>query len=740
MAKGGELNLGGSGGDDSTAVRGGEARCGAGAILCGGETGCCPAGNVCTRDGFCLPQTACTTNEECGSDSVCGGGSCRAWSTFTAPNNFERACRTNVDLPSLRPEIQCNWPEADPPGEFPDSVQVVGTPMVADFNFDNNPATVHPSIVFVSYAGNFAEVSGVLRVIDGATCKLQATVPLSFPLTPEVSPALGDVDNDGRPDIVVVDQEPNGASIRSGVAVYSANGNGTTGFQLLGRQRSSAVNTITALSIHDLDNDERPEILTNTGMYAYVDEESLSGMLEILNIQNSSLLEPPIVHDIDGDRIAELVTSEGIFTWDGAETLNTKTTSGNSIVWTDTKNIPSAFVGLANLGKFTTATLPQGADSVEMVVVGFGGLLLVTKVDGNVLMRVNKPGYAAGPPVIADFDGDGRMEFASPGLDRITVYDLDCLTGDDATNKGTCLNPSGKNADGILWTKDRAHGATSGASVFDFDGDGSSEVVYADQCFMRIYRGTTGEVLFSVPRSSTTRWEYPVIVDADGDGHTEIVTPSNDSDDTLGCPLQDPINENYVSPFIATHGVTVWSDKKPKRWAGSRAIWNQHSYSVTNINDDGTVPPMQTIASQWQNPTKDPNSFRQNVQGATGVSLELADLTTTVDPVFACRSNQAVAQVSVELCNRGTRVLGSGLASIALMEQGNPSNVLCTKPNAGELGAGACESIVCDVEVPDSNRGFNIIAMGDRSASVSECNEVNNMSTITNVFCQNVPR
>jgi len=737
VEQGGSL---GGGGSQGTAVPGNEARCGEGAIECGGTTGCCPAGNVCTPQFRCLPQQACTTSEQCGSDSVCGGGFCKAWSSFPSPANFEAACRNVVDLPSLRPEIQCNWPEADPPSEFPDSVQVISTPMVVDFNFDNNPATVQPSIVFISYAGNFAEVSGVLRVINGKTCKLQATVPLSFPLTPEVSPALADVNGDGRPDIVVADQEPNGASTRSGVTAYTALGNGTTQFELLGRRTSSVTSPVTSISIHDIDNDDRPEILTNTGMYAFVDEESLSGMAELVNITNSSLLEPPIVHDIDGDRIAELVTSEGIFSWGGPgekPDMVPKVSNGNTLVWTETKNIPSAFVGIANLGKFTTSTLPLGADSVEMVVVGFGGELLVTKVDGNVIMRVNKQGYAAGPPVIADFDDDGRMEFASPGLDRITVYDLDCLTTTDPVNTGLCANPAGKNADGILWTRGNAHGATSGASVFDFDGDGSSEVVYADQCFMRIYKGTTGEVLFSVPRSSTTRWEYPVIADADGDGHTEIVTPSNDSDATLGCPSVDPLNENYVSPFVATHGVTVWADKD-KRWAGSRPIWNQHTYSVTNINDDGTVPPMQTVASQWSNPTKDPNSFRQNVQGATGVSLELADLTTTVNPVFACQTNQPIAQVSVDLCNRGTRTLAVGKASVALMQQGNPSNVLCSKPNTKELLAGGCESIVCDVQVPRANEGFNIIAMGDRASSVSECNEVNNMSTITNVFCQNV--
>ena len=36
----------------------------------------------------------------------------------------------------------------------------------------------------------------------------------------------------------------------------------------------------------------------------------------------------------------------------------------------------------------------------------------------------------------------------------------------------------------------------TGSSVFDFEADGSSEVIYADECFVRVYNGKTGEVSF----------------------------------------------------------------------------------------------------------------------------------------------------------------------------------------------------------------------------------------------------
>lgn len=708
-----------------------EARCGVGGIECPvGGTGCCPAGNICTQDNTCLPAVPCTTNQDCSSDTVCGGRTCRPWSSFPAAVAFDLTCRDGIDLPSLRPEVQCQWPGDTPPAQFPSSVQVIATPMVVDFNFDNDPSTIEPSIVFISYEGSLADRNGVVRVIDGRTCALQASISGgNNPFVPEVSPALGDLDMDGRPEIVVVDTERNGTSTRTGVAVFRAAGGE---FELISRQTSSLTSSIKGVSIHDVANDnEVPEILTDTGLYFYKDE--LSGIQEKVNVEGSAS-EPPIVHDVDGDTIPELVTARGIFNWDPeAETMLPKQ-ARNLPLWNPDQNVDSAaFVGLANFGEFPGNAL--GRDSAEMVVVS-NGQVLVTQVDGRVQLRVQGTGVAGGPPVIADFDADGRMEFASPGLDMITAFDLDCVDNDNVNpNPANCENPDGPNPQGILWTKRNARGATSGASVFDFDGDRRSEVVYADQCFMRILDGLTGDVLFSVPRSSTTRWDYPVIADVDGDFHTEIVTASNDNDPTLNCAAQDPLNTREQVAFRATHGITVWADAD-KRWAGSRPIWNQHAYSITNVNDDGTIPVMGSIASQFQNPDGDPNSLRQNVQGATGVSLELPDLTTTGNPVVECQAGRAIAKLTMQLCNRGLLQVEPGTARVALAEAERTTNILCDRMNSSVLRAGRCESITCDVPVPPAAPGINIAVLADPASALRECTEGrNNTSIVSNVFC-----
>src|SRR5690606_31956954 len=118
-------------------------------------------------------------------------------------------------------------------------------------------------------------------------------------------------------------------------------------------------------------------------------------------------------------------------------------------------------------------------------------------------------------------------------------------------------------------TQDPSSNVT-GSSVFDFNDDGSVEVVYADERFLRVYRGIDGEVLFEVENHSQTTQEYPVIADIDGDGSAEILAGAN---------LYQGPTTGLRAFESANHG-----------WVSTRSIWNQHSYHINNINDDGTVP------------------------------------------------------------------------------------------------------------------------------------------------------
>jgi hypothetical protein len=105
---------------------------------------------------------------------------------------------------------------------------------------------------------------------------------------------------------------------------------------------------------------------------------------------------------------------------------------------------------------------------------------------------------------------------------------------------------------------------------------------------MFIFDGA-GKVLLQIPRSSGTLSEYPIVADIDNDGSAEIVVVS--------C--------QYMQPQSPT--VQVIRDKMD-RWIQARRIWNQHTYHVTNVREDGTIP--QFEAPSW----KQLNTFRTNSQ------------------------------------------------------------------------------------------------------------------------------
>jgi hypothetical protein len=262
----------------------------------------------------------------------------------------------------------------------------------------------------------------------------------------------------------------------------------------------------------DLDDDGVTEILMGAVVYA-ADGTLLDAAEGLHALVGYS--QPPVVADVDHDGDAELVTGDGVFDWDRAARR-----------WVRRDGLRAradGFVAIADFGRFPMAA--GDFDGGPEVAVISAGTARVQSLGGDVVFGpIPLPGGShGGNPTIADFDGDGRVELAAGGPGSLTVFDLDCAaTG--AT--GTCA--SGR-TDGILWTRpvrDFSSGI-NGSSVFDFEGDGRAEVVYADECYLRVFDGRSGEVAWSAPRSSGTWIEAPVVADADGDFNAEIVVGSN---------------------------------------------------------------------------------------------------------------------------------------------------------------------------------------------------------------------
>ena len=221
----------------------------------------------------------------------------------------------------------------------------------------------------------------------------------------------------------------------------------------------------------------------------------------------------------------------------------------------------------------------------------------------------------------------GAPRLARPAPDFYVVVDFDC-TGDPL--------PEGCDSENILWkvpNQDCSSRAT-GSSVFDFEGDGQAEVVYADEVSFRIFDGRTGAILFDDPtHRSNTRMEMPIVVDVDNDGKAEVVVPEPNGAPELG-------------------GIEIWEDSD-NNWVRTRRIWNQHSYHVTNVTEDGQIP--RDEEENWLNGRL--NNFRQNVQ--PGGLFDAADLVVVSIALEACFANAASIRVTVG--NRGSIGVAPGV-------------------------------------------------------------------------------
>lgn len=181
------------------------------------------------------------------------------------------------------------------------------------------------------------------------------------------------------------------------------------------------------------------------------------------------------------------------------------------------------------------------------------------------LVMPKSSNWGPGRVNISDLDGDGDMDIS------FNNNDLYAYTFDFDNSKFV-----------QLWTRNHNDGsALTGTAVFDFDGNGSNEVVYRDERNLYIIDGATGNELFVEPDEcrSGTYADYPIVADVNGDGVTEICVPCLDECPSGPCYNSD--NQGSLRLYGAADG---------QQWVPSRKVWNQHGYFNVNINDDLTIP------------------------------------------------------------------------------------------------------------------------------------------------------
>jgi hypothetical protein len=503
-----------------------------------------------------VADVAAECSAPCIDDRHCVGGTCISW----ADGETNRSCEIPPEPFTVAPRALCHWPPVgvamdEGPAEWQWARRVSSTVIAASFVPSPGEFQLAPTwLIFAtgSVLGSLGEAApaesqhpgGVLRVLDVQTCRLVDTLdeaPVASWFQP---PAVGDLDGDGIPEIVAqawdervpgeLDYQSSGPLVawkyhpettpprfrvwrRSTVAgapeadlVYAA-----------GYQQMSGP------TIADLDDDGRPEVLLAGRVY---DNElrrltveappTTPLMMSRAPAAGPYIIQQDVVADLDADSRAELVYGNAIFTWNPAANR-----------WDPAPFFaPPVALGvghavLADFGEFPDST---GAGRPEVVVVGYDGVR-IQSIAGVVLRRFDLPTGDRGgsAPSVADVDGDTTPEILV-GVDQgLFVYDLEC---DTDTPGPQCLQDAGSAAGlpplprGVRWA-DRPPAEAwdfMGATTFDFDGDGRLEVMYADECFLRVYDGPTGRVIYSHWRPSRTASEVPIVVGTNGGADTVI--------------------------------------------------------------------------------------------------------------------------------------------------------------------------------------------------------------------------
>ena len=398
----------------------------------------CASGEACRYDTCVPPPTPCATSADCTGDTYCdvAASECLPWGVGPGGAS-DPACKRDPVPGVFFPGAQCEW--LGPPANdlYPDHRNVLATPMVATF-YRQGEFPV-PSIVFTSYnytdggdescKGTNPAYYGVIRVIDGRTCAQQATIAAPTVIA-SASVAIADLAGDPTPEIVA-------ARTIGGLVAFTL---GPTGWEVLWETTSTFNDdgcNWAGPSIHDLDDDGRPEVLMYGAVYDGVTgatiDESIAGIVDSVG---SGYI--PVVADIDADGIPELLTGTQVYTW---SLLTRQWIAKQAFAGTNNGHTAIADFGTYPLSGTDDRATTDGIPEIAVVYyVAPGGVAKVFNIHGREVFSANLVGIGGaigrgGPPTIADFDGDGRVELATAGATAYHVLDPDC---DGAPDPASC--------------------------------------------------------------------------------------------------------------------------------------------------------------------------------------------------------------------------------------------------------------------------------------------------------------
>ncbi len=407
-------------------------------------------------------------------------------------------------------ERQCLWDGGAADGSRDVDVNLRWSDNEEDPGFDGvmvTPVTTHidadgiPDIVFTAFRGLDYGGAGALVAVSGATGDTLWSRRSLGGFRPHGASGVAIAIHEGETTLVVAGARGLIAADRSGHFRWFA-------------PAEVPENGTVYPSVGDLETDGEPEFLLGSTVFGYDGRLRWRGEAGHGGRHFGSLFA-----DVSSAPGLEVVAGNTLYGSDGA------------VLWT---------AG----GNDGWPAIVETSDGPLIVVVRqSGSMVAIDPESGNLLWEQDFSSPGGGPPAAADFNGDGETEIAVASGDKLRMFD----------SRGT-----------LLWERpihDPSSAAT-GCSAFDFDGDGRYEVVQGDEVELRVFDGSTGETRIDwSEHGSLTLYEYPAILDLNGDGHAELLLA------TTG------INDGAASRGIAVLGNSNGC------WAAAHRSWNQHAYS-----------------------------------------------------------------------------------------------------------------------------------------------------------------
>ena len=305
--------------------------------------------------------------------------------------------------------------------------------------------------------------------------------PVNLAASVRCSPLLDDLDEDGAPEVIVVDNVGR-------LHVWDRQGQYRAGFPV-----SVPGDVWSSVAVGDLQGDGQPDIVfgsKNDTVYAF----SNGGARQYARDLGSPVLSTPALADLDGD--GQLETVVGAMNG----TLSILAPDGS-----DVDRFPLAGGGPIFAGP---AVADLDGDTVKDIIWGSTdrNVYAVSSSTGESLagFPFSAAGMVVSAPSVADIDEDGHEELIF-GCDDGRLYVLDHL-GE------------------VQFTVDSGQMIRTSAAIGDVDLDGRADIVFASKSGQVFAVDGDGQILSGWPYQAGGFVESsPAIIDMNGDGLPEVI-------------------------------------------------------------------------------------------------------------------------------------------------------------------------------------------------------------------------